>query len=373
MSICDKLNYLIETKNQIKTAIQNKGVQISDTDTFRSYADKIGEIEGENTSSPSDDWQPEPDWFDIETILENDTEEYTQKAIFLLADFLDDKSTTNSIKGFTKYKLSDGQVINKSATTTLDINDIFDTTKDKSCKKGYKTRYIIAYSNSNEVLSITLPSNIIYCIFDGAILKPINLLSSKRFLQAVKFKDNVSFEGTSFNSMFLGDCSLQKVQGLKTLNGITFSNSFGSCYNLRKMILDLSNAIDINAIFSSCSNLHEVTLLHALKIENFNSAFNGCSSLKKLTGLNIPNNANSTIMFTNCNSLIEILDITAINTDISFSACTFLSHSTLIRILNALVDLTDKENKTLTLGSNNLEKLTDEEKAIATNKNWILK
>ena len=45
-TITDKLNKLAETKSAIKTAIVNKGVSISDTDTFASYADKIASISG---------------------------------------------------------------------------------------------------------------------------------------------------------------------------------------------------------------------------------------------------------------------------------------------------------------------------------------
>lgn len=43
-TIADKLNYLEETKQSIRTAIENKGVTISDTDSFRSYGDKINNI-----------------------------------------------------------------------------------------------------------------------------------------------------------------------------------------------------------------------------------------------------------------------------------------------------------------------------------------
>ena len=39
-----KLEYLIETKNQIKNAIVEKGQPVEDSDTFRSYADKILQI-----------------------------------------------------------------------------------------------------------------------------------------------------------------------------------------------------------------------------------------------------------------------------------------------------------------------------------------
>lgn len=51
MSLASKLNYLIETKNLIKNALINKGQTVSDSDTFRSYADKIANIEtGVDTS-----------------------------------------------------------------------------------------------------------------------------------------------------------------------------------------------------------------------------------------------------------------------------------------------------------------------------------
>lgn len=48
-TITDKLNKLAETKSAIKTAIVNKGVSISDSDTFASYANKIDAISGGGT------------------------------------------------------------------------------------------------------------------------------------------------------------------------------------------------------------------------------------------------------------------------------------------------------------------------------------
>ena len=41
----DKLNYLLDTKTQIKQALIDKGQTITDNDTFRSYAQKIEDIE----------------------------------------------------------------------------------------------------------------------------------------------------------------------------------------------------------------------------------------------------------------------------------------------------------------------------------------
>lgn len=44
LGLVQKLNYLLDTKKFIKQAIINKNVKVSDTDTFRSYADKIDSI-----------------------------------------------------------------------------------------------------------------------------------------------------------------------------------------------------------------------------------------------------------------------------------------------------------------------------------------
>lgn len=45
-TISDKLTYLEGTKSAIKDAIVAKGVAVSDSDTFRSYAGKIRQIYG---------------------------------------------------------------------------------------------------------------------------------------------------------------------------------------------------------------------------------------------------------------------------------------------------------------------------------------
>lgn len=50
-TLADKLQYLKETKDAIMNAIIEKGVAITSSDTFRSYADKISQITGGGSSS----------------------------------------------------------------------------------------------------------------------------------------------------------------------------------------------------------------------------------------------------------------------------------------------------------------------------------
>ena len=75
-------------------------------------------------------------------------------------------------------------------------------------------------------------------------------------------------------------------------------------------------------------------------------------------------------MFSNCTSLKSIL-MTRIKVSFDISASTKFEESDLVTILNNLETVTN--TKTLTMGSTNLAKLSDEEKAIATNKGWTLK
>lgn len=51
----DKLNYLKETQEAIKTALIDKGVEVSDGDTFRSYAEKISNISSGGGSEETED------------------------------------------------------------------------------------------------------------------------------------------------------------------------------------------------------------------------------------------------------------------------------------------------------------------------------
>lgn len=52
-SMADKFIYLNETKIAIKDAIKAKGIEVTDDATFRSYADRILEIDGDVLKLPA--------------------------------------------------------------------------------------------------------------------------------------------------------------------------------------------------------------------------------------------------------------------------------------------------------------------------------
>ena len=77
-------------------------------------------------------------------------------------------------------------------------------------------------------------------------------------------------------------------------------------------------------------------------------------------------------MFRNCFNLIDLVGFTGLKTNLDLYSCSQLTHDSLMNVINEAADVTASP-KTLTLGATNLNKLTDDEKAIATNKGWTLK
>ncbi len=147
-------------------------------------------------------------------------------------------------------------------------------------------------------------------------------------------------------------------------------------------------------VFNQCRDLVRVTIPNS--VTNIGSyAFCNCNSL---VNINIPDSMVSlqANTFINCNSLTDIALPSSITrvASTTFSGCTSLTNvtlgdgfnanmldlsvstlystDTLVGILNALANRTGMSAYTLTLGSTNLAKLSDEQIAIATEKNWTL-
>lgn len=371
MATADKLDYLLETKKQIKEAIKGKGVGVEDTDSFRSYASKIGQIEGNREITNG--WQPEADWWDIETILENDIENYPAKVICLLTDELDDKAVANTVKGANKYKLSDGQIIEAtSVSQSINIDNLFDITKDKECSKGYKTRYIIYLIDSEKnVNSLEFPNNAIFLIFSNTKLTKLNV-KSRKYLQAIRFLNNASAVISDGYHLFYDCMSLQEYPDM-VLGGNNFIQAFYNCNSLREVHgINTNEMMAVASAFKGCYSLKRVPYVDISSCYSSNTLFDSCYSLRQIERLDMKNINTANNMFSGCNLLTEIKEIYNIPVSLNLTSCNYLKCSTLLKILNALVDLSGQASKTLSLGSTNLAKLSDEEKAIATNKNWTL-
>ena len=105
---------------------------------------------------------------------------------------------------------------------------------------------------------------------------------------------------------------------------------------------------------------------------NMNSMFSGCSSLTSVPLFDTSNVTSMVGMFYMCSSLTTLGGFTGLKVDLNLSSCPLLTKESILNVFNKAANVTSSP-KTLTLGATNLSKLTDAEKAIATNKGWVLK
>lgn len=133
--------------------------------------------------------------------------------------------------------------------------------------------------------------------------------------------------------------------------------------------LDFSKVTNMGQMFAGCSKLTNIPLLDTSKVTDMVNMFSRCSKLTTIPQLDTSKVTDMSSMFYNCKELKEI-HMTGMKANFDISASTKFTESALVEILNNLATITS--NKKLTMGSTNLAKLTDEEKAIATNKGWTL-
>ena len=130
-----------------------------------------------------------------------------------------------------------------------------------------------------------------------------------------------------------------------------------------------SDLTSMNRMFSDCSNLISVPLLDTSKVTDISYMFLFCSRLTSVPSFDASKVTNMNGMFSNCSKL-ETIHMINIGTDLDISSSTKFTREALLEIIGNLKTVTS--TKTLTMGAANLAKLTEEDKAIATNKGWTL-
>ena len=213
---------------------------------------------------------------------------------------------------------------------------------------------------------------------------------------------------TNLSSMFRSCYHLQSLNlsQWNTSACTTFANMFSNCYSLTTVgnlsNWDTSNVTTLGDMFYGCRSLIELNglsswdvskvttavelfyndkLLEELNIEgwnlasctNINSIFRELTNLKTLSLKNwsIPKITAAPTYFCTGNwNLKNILYTLPIAYNHSYNSCEALTHESVLTILNTLPTVSSA--RTLNLTTMNINMLTTEEKAIATNKGWTL-
>lgn len=153
-------------------------------------------------------------------------------------------------------------------------------------------------------------------------------------------------------------------------------NMFQECISLTSIPqLDTSNVTNMGSMFDSCKSLKTIPQLNTSKVTRMGYMFLGCSALTSISRLDATSLTDTDPIFGyNFYPLKKLTDfggLTNLKVDLDLTPCTALTKESLLNVFNEAADVTASP-KTMTLGSKNLAKLTDDEKAIATNKGWAL-
>ena len=157
-------------------------------------------------------------------------------------------------------------------------------------------------------------------------------------------------------------------------NGTKFYAAFQRSNRLSNVPdLDLKSAINCSYMFANMTRLTSVGVLDTRNCENFSYLFYYCTALTEIKSINLSNATNTTSIFQKCSKLKNITFVGTIPMSLDLSVSTAITYDSIMRAINALADNSESTTTfTLRLGSTNLKKITDEEKAIATEKGWTL-
>ena len=276
-----------------------------------------------------------------------------------------------------------------------------------------------AFNGCTSLVDVTLSDNIDtipnYCFNKTALIEfsmPSSLTTLGQYafgnctnLQTIFFKANNSVEKISSSNYCFDGCTSLTNVNFETDDIIFYIGAYGfrNCNSLgNDVVMSITNHLPTNAYtsncFEGCTGITDVTiaksgenmfrnctnLTHCKILESetyiYSGLFYGCTSLTSVelpaTITSATSNAltstGSSYFLYRCTNLETVIVGEDWNMSMKLDVSTNLTVDSMVAMFNSLKDLTGDTAKTLTLGSTNLAKLTDEQKAIATNKNWTL-
>ena len=231
-------------------------------------------------------------------------------------------------------------------------------------------------------------------LYDG------NKLITSELLKIGDF-NNKSIQYSKGNNIYIDTKSkidINKIDVAAT--GIKLGNS---TFTEIPVVFDFSNVTDMQYMFDRCSYIKSIPTINTSNVTNMYNMFSYCETLQSIPTLNTSNVTNMSCMFYACTKLqsLPLLDcgnITSMNVfwgygdiytltniggfkDLKISITSYfldktpnLTTDSLMNVINNLYDLTANglSGQSLKFGSTNLNKLTEEQIAVATNKGWTL-
>ena len=189
---------------------------------------------------------------------------------------------------------------------------------------------------------------------------------------------------TNTNSMFYGCEKLTSVPLFDTSNVTNTGNMFYNCRVLTSVpLFDTSNVTNTGNMFYGCYKLNTIPEFNTSKASYMRSMFEYCNALNNVPLLDCSSATNVENLFgssslpflTNIGGFKNLgMQPSLLGTTSIISPLSYLTHDSLMNVINNLYDRATAGLSILTLKLSYMSKtyLSDEEIAIATNKGWII-
>lgn len=206
----------------------------------------------------------------------------------------------------------------------------------------------------------------------SAVTTMQSMFSGCTSLASVPLFDTSSVE--NMREMFYNCSSLVTVPLFNTSHVTNMIQMFAGCSQLTSVpLLNTSGVTDMSKMFTNCSNLNTVPLFDLGNVTGMSDVFFNCSSLEVIPAFDVSKSAQYpgffSLTFSGCSNLKE-MHMFGMAKSFNISASTRFTRAALVEILTNLATITSTQ--TVTMGADNLAKLTDDDKAIALNKGWTL-
>lgn len=178
-------------------------------------------------------------------------------------------------------------------------------------------------------------------------------------------------DATNVEEAFSGCTNLKTIGVLFIPKVKTFNNLFYNCKVLESVEqFNVSSATSLASLFAQSNNLKSVDFVNSTsKVTNFSGLFAGKTVLETAKGLDLSSATNLASMFASCSNLKNITFVeNSIKINFNLGSSSLLSNESIQSLINGLATVETTQN--LTIHNDVATKLTDEQKATISSKNW---